>query len=142
MATVIAPVAGYTGTVGRVRFLDGAGHTDDIKALRYFQRAGYTITDNGHTSARASKEPVTTEDATPTDNAPETGAQAGDRIELAAVPVEYTESVESSIALAPTRPRPSASKAEWFEYLEAVHPGHGLTVEHTKAEIIAAVGED
>lgn len=131
MATVIAPVAGWTGTVGNTEFVDGVGHTDVPKALRYFQRAGFTIEPDEPTPApKAPAKGKSTREATPAAQAP---AQPDSGIELATVPVQAE--------MAPVdRPSPSANKAAWFEYLDQVAPGHGLTVENaTKADMIRAV---
>lgn len=46
MATVTAPVKGYTGeSVCGVVFKDGTADTDNEAALRYFRSAGYDVAD-------------------------------------------------------------------------------------------------
>lgn len=137
MATVIAPVAGWTGTVGVVDFSDGVGHTDDPRALRYFQRAGYTIEhDDENPVRRPAKAPATPEPTAPA-TGPQPSAQPDTAVHLASVPIENATPAAELKA-----PSPSANKAEWFAYLEQVAPGHGLTIENTRREIIsAATGE-
>lgn len=43
MATVTAPLPGFNGSVVGVVFTDGVGHTTDPRALAYFGRHGYGI---------------------------------------------------------------------------------------------------
>lgn len=43
MATITAPVKGFTGVVVGVAFADGKGETDDESAVSYFHRHGYTV---------------------------------------------------------------------------------------------------
>lgn len=132
MAPVVyTPVQGFTGTVVGVHFRDGVGETDDPAALGYFQSAGYRI------------------------DAPESGGEKGDPAKPADQPAEGTpadapegdgeansggdDAKTGDKGDAPKRPYPQANKAEWFAYLEKVKPGHGLTIENTKPELIAAV---
>lgn len=47
MAVVTTPVEGWSGeSVCGVVFTDGTAETDDPAALRYFEAAGYTVTDD------------------------------------------------------------------------------------------------
>lgn len=48
MAVVDSPVAGFTGEVVGVQFVDGHGQTDDESRLAYFRRHGYTVTTGKH----------------------------------------------------------------------------------------------
>jgi len=50
MATIKAPVKGYTGRVVGVAFSDGVGETEDAAALAYFRRHGYTVEDTEKTA--------------------------------------------------------------------------------------------
>jgi len=43
MTRVLSPVPGFTGEVAGVAFAHGEGHTDNRRALEYFQRHGYHI---------------------------------------------------------------------------------------------------
>lgn len=43
MATIQTPVKGFNGMVAGVSFVDGAGKSEDLSALSYFERHGYTI---------------------------------------------------------------------------------------------------
>lgn len=44
MAIINTPVKGFTGTVAGVQFADGQGETENVAALAYFERQGYTVT--------------------------------------------------------------------------------------------------
>ncbi|WP_449278001.1 hypothetical protein [Leucobacter sp. GX24907] len=57
MAHIQAPVKGFTGTVAGVSFTNGAGTTDDPRALAYFERQGYSIT-AGEGKEQAPKKPA------------------------------------------------------------------------------------
>ncbi len=52
MAAVTAPVAGYSGEVAGVQFVNGKAETDDDNALAYFRRHGYDV--DGSKPKRAS----------------------------------------------------------------------------------------
>ncbi|WP_156042607.1 hypothetical protein [Rhodococcus sp. UNC363MFTsu5.1] len=54
MAAVETPVAGYTGAVAGVQFVDGKGETDDANALAYFARHGYVVEER----KRATRKPA------------------------------------------------------------------------------------
>lgn len=58
MATVTAPVDGYTGRVAGVHFVDGKAETTDRRALAYFRRQGYSI-DRSSGSAPANPQTAT-----------------------------------------------------------------------------------
>lgn len=128
MAPVVyTPVEGFTGTVVGVHFRDGAGETDDPAALGYFQSAGYRI----ESEVAPAGAPLTADEAERAAEAtatPENQADAG----------EESDAEESGEG--PKRPYPQANKGEWLEYLDAAKPGHGLSVDNTKAELIAAAG--
>ena len=40
---ITTPVKGFTGTVVGVDFKNGEGETDDLAALAYFERQGYSV---------------------------------------------------------------------------------------------------
>lgn len=42
-AKVTAPVAGFSGVVANVTFVDGVGETDSPGAIAYFKRHGYDV---------------------------------------------------------------------------------------------------
>lgn len=142
MAPVVhTPVEGFTGIVVGVSFHDGVGETDDAAALGYFQSAGYAIDDEAATVPPAGT-PLTSEELArvtansgqgsgenPTPEPPQGQPQGDPQGQGQGTPPE-----------APKKPYPQANKAEWFDFLEKVKPGHGLTIENTKAEIIAAAG--
>lgn len=52
MATITAPVDGFTGRVAGVNFVDGTATATDPRALAYFRRHGYQV-DRAVTSAAA-----------------------------------------------------------------------------------------
>lgn len=54
MATVTAPVKGFTGVVAGVSFFDGKADTTNTTALAYFRRQGYLI-DHGPASPAAAE---------------------------------------------------------------------------------------
>ena len=43
MATITAPVKGFSGNVVGVDFKDGTGETDNTAQIQYFTRHGYTV---------------------------------------------------------------------------------------------------
>lgn len=45
MMRVETPVAGFTGEVAGVHFVDGVAEVEGEAALAYFERHGYTITE-------------------------------------------------------------------------------------------------
>lgn len=130
---VHTPVEGFTGTVVGVHFQDGVGNTDDPAALGYFQSAGYRIEDAA--TVAPSAPPV--DPAQTPDPHSEASGDSG------ATPPPPAEPVQGAASEAQSedskRPYPQANKGEWFAYLEKLKPGHGLTIENTKNEIIAAV---
>lgn len=153
MAPVVhTPVEGFNGIVVGVSFRDGVGETEDAAALGYFQSAGYRIDDAAASTVPPAGTPLTPEELErvaahagqdagsepPQGHDPEAGA--GEQNPPA------TGDGEAPSAAAdggkdgdPKRPYPQSNKAEWFDYLGRVKPGHGLTLENTKAEMIAAV---
>lgn len=55
MATVTAPVEGFTGNVIGVDFVDGVGETDDQNKLNYFTRQGYRVENTGKPVSKMTK---------------------------------------------------------------------------------------
>lgn len=144
MAPVVhTPVEGFNGIVVGVSFQDGVGETDDAAALGYFQSAGYNIDDLAVSTVPPAGTPLTPEELARV--AANSDPAAGE-----SPPAETPQGQESGEAPsgeptppeAPKKPYPQANKAEWFDYLEKVKPGHGLTIENTKADIIAAAGAE
>lgn len=43
MATITAPVEGFSGNVVGVDFKDGTGETDNTAQIQYFTRHGYAV---------------------------------------------------------------------------------------------------
>jgi hypothetical protein len=55
MAEVVAPVAGFSGVVAGVTFVDGKATTTDQRALGYFRRRGYTVAEPKPKNTRPAK---------------------------------------------------------------------------------------
>ncbi len=151
MAPVVhTPVEGFNGIVVGVSFHDGVGETDDAAALGYFQSAGYRIDDAAVAAEQhaapagdagqaapagdaAQAAPAGDADQTPPSGGAGEASPAGEAGQ--APPAGSDDGKDGD----PKRPYPQSNKAEWFDYLGKVKPGHGLTLENTKAEMIAAV---
>lgn len=56
MTRIATPVAGFSGVVANVKFVDGVGETGNPTAVAYFKRHGYSIEDA--TPAPAKKAPA------------------------------------------------------------------------------------
>lgn len=153
MAPVVhTPVEGFNGIVVGVSFHDGVGETDDAAALGYFQSAGYAIDDEAASIVPPAGTPLTPEElARVTANSEQNadgdqpqgqdagtgeGTQNPPAADDGQAPPAGSDDGKQGD---PKRPYPQANKAEWFEYLGKVKPGHGLTLENTKNEMIAAV---
>lgn len=63
---VTTPVAGFTGEVAGVAFVDGVGETTDDRALAYFARRGFTIDAPG-AKAKPAETPLQEPDTEPSE---------------------------------------------------------------------------
>lgn len=55
---ITAPVAGFSGVVANVGFVDGVGESDDLGALAYFRRHGYEVETAKPAAKKAEEKPA------------------------------------------------------------------------------------
>ena len=67
MMQVATPVAGFTGEVAGVQFVDGVGETSDPRSLAYFSRHGYQLGDAPAPSPVVEEQPAPVEETTDTE---------------------------------------------------------------------------
>lgn len=117
---VQAPVKGYNGETGGVRFYKGRAHVDGAEnpaAVAYFRRRGYTLTPIREEQPEQSEEQAS-EDTPPADPAQteESQEQSGSDSEPPACeceekPCEHTPKGEALV-----KPKQGDDKATWIAY--------------------------